>query len=189
MYDRDFCLKNCMEINNQNRLICLKLAKKLVLSLAIILIFEFFLFPAPTLASAVDEPLDQEMINNDNFLNISQDSNFSGSLPENADIKVKTTGYYQITAYTSEVRQCDDSPCITANGFNLCEYGVEDSIAANFLPFGAKIKIPDLFGDRIFIVRDRMNSRYQKTVDIWMNHRADAIKFGIKIAKIEILEP
>jgi 3D (Asp-Asp-Asp) domain-containing protein len=94
-----------------------------------------------------------------------------------------------MTAYNSEAAQCDSSPCITANGFNLCEHGIEDSVAANFLKFGTKIRIPELFGDKVFIVRDRMNSRYQNRVDIWMKEKQDALNFGIKYAKIEILEP
>lgn len=102
--------------------------------------------------------------------------------------RVKKTSFHIFTAYNSEVAQTDDSPCITANGFNLCEHGIEDTVAANFLPMGTKIKIPELFGDRIFVVRDRMNKRYSDRVDVWMLNKADAIKFGVKKAKIEILE-
>ncbi len=102
--------------------------------------------------------------------------------------RVKKTSFHVFTAYNSEAAQTDDSPCITANGFNLCEHGIEDTVAANFLPMGTKIRIPDLFGDRIFVVRDRMNKRYSDRVDVWMLNKADAIKFGVKKAKIEILE-
>ena len=83
--------------------------------------------------------------------------------------------------------QTDDSPCITANGFDVCENGVEDTIAANFLPFGAKIKIPELFGDRVFVVRDRMNRRFSNRVDVWMIEKQDAKQFGVKYAKIQVL--
>jgi 3D (Asp-Asp-Asp) domain-containing protein len=100
-------------------------------------------------------------------------------------IKVSTN---TITAYNSEAGQTDDSPCITANGFNVCKHGVEDTIAANFLPFGTKVKIPDLFGDRVFVVRDRMNKKHPNRVDVWMQERSDAIKFGVKVAKIQVIE-
>jgi len=103
-------------------------------------------------------------------------------------IKIKKESNRIITAYSSEVFQTDDSPCITANGFNLCENRKEDSIAANFLPFGAKVRIPELFGDRIFIVRDRMHQRFSNRVDVWMIEKQDAINFGLKSAKIQILE-
>ena len=103
-------------------------------------------------------------------------------------IKVIRTSTHSMTAYNSEAAQTDDSPCITANGFNVCEHGIEDTVAANFLPMGTKIRIPDLFGDRIFVVRDRMNKRYTDRVDVWMLHRADAMKFGVRKAKIEVIE-
>lgn len=93
-----------------------------------------------------------------------------------------------MTAYNSEPAQTDGDPCTTANGFNVCEHGVEDTVAANFLPFGSKIMIPDLFPGKVFIVRDRMAARYTNRVDIWMLNRGDALKFGVRKAKIVILE-
>lgn len=102
--------------------------------------------------------------------------------------RVVRTSTHTMTAYNSEAAQTDSTPCITANGFNVCEYGIEDTVAANFLPMGTKIRIPDLFGDRIFTVRDRMNKRYSDRVDIWMIKKADAMKFGVRKARIEVLE-
>lgn len=83
-----------------------------------------------------------------------------------------------VTAYNSEVGQCDDTPCITANGFNVCEHGIEDVIATNILPFGTKVMFPELYGDKVFTVQDRMNAKYSYRADIWMVNRADAIQFG-----------
>ena len=102
--------------------------------------------------------------------------------------KVKSTSVHVITAYNSDVAQTDDSPCITANGFNVCQHGQEDTIAANFLKFGTKVKIPEVYGDRVFTVRDRMNVSHPNRVDIWMKNRTSAIKFGVKTAKIQDLE-
>lgn len=96
-------------------------------------------------------------------------------------------GVRTITSYNSEPGQTDDSPCITANGFNVCEHGIEDTIAANFLKFGTKVTIPDLFGERVFVVRDRMNQRYPDRVDVWMIHKADAKVFGVRRAEINVL--
>lgn len=104
------------------------------------------------------------------------------------ELKVKYTVTTVVTAYNSDIGQCDDSPCITANGFNVCEYGIEDTVAINSLKFGTKIKIPNLFGDRIFVVRDRMNKRYSTRMDIWMKRKIDAKTFGIQKTKIDILE-
>ncbi len=69
------------------------------------------------------------------------------------------------TAYSSDPAQTDDTPCIGAMPrYNLCDAfitnGTEDTIAANFLPLGTKVRFPELYGDKIFTVRDRMNSRY-----------------------------
>ncbi len=104
------------------------------------------------------------------------------------EIRVISRSVHSMTAYNSEVGQTDDSPCITANNFNVCAHGIEDTVAANFLPFGTNIRIPELFGDRIFIVRDRMNRRYTDRVDVWMLKRSDALQFGLKRATIEVIE-
>jgi 3D (Asp-Asp-Asp) domain-containing protein len=53
---------------------------------------------------------------------------------------------------------------------------------------GTKVRIPELFGDRIFTVRDRMNARHASRVDVWMLSHADAMKFGVKKARIEVVE-
>ncbi|MBU0620110.1 3D domain-containing protein [Patescibacteria group bacterium] len=103
-------------------------------------------------------------------------------------LKTQSADKRVITAYNSEKAQTDSSPCITANGFNVCKHGKEDTVATNFLKFGTKIRIPNLFGDKIFIVRDRMHKRHSNKVDVWMINKKDAIKFGVKIAKVEVVE-
>lgn len=90
-----------------------------------------------------------------------------------------------LTAYSSTPDQTDDTPFITASG----KY-VEDGIVANnMLPFGTKIRIPELYGDKIFTVEDRMHKRkgiYQ--ADIWFSEYQEAKDFGAKIANIQILD-
>ncbi|MDD5071287.1 MAG: hypothetical protein PHQ42_00960 [Patescibacteria group bacterium] len=144
----------------------------------------------PALAyEAVEEAKTQEMLAEIALEEISQPGPvIINHLPENNIWAAKKVVHRVITAYNSEVEQCDDSPCITANGFNVCEHGEEDTIAANFLRFGAKVRIPDLFGDKVFVVRDRMNARFSDRVDVWMVEKQDAKNFGVKLAKIEILE-
>ena len=171
-----------------NRVFSLKLVKRIIITLITVLIFEFFLFPMPTLASEIkaEEPPEvslETQINENAFV-----KQVKNSLPDNQELKVSWSVYRTITSYNSEVSQCDGSPCITANGFNLCEHGIEDSIAANWLKFGTKVRIPELFGDRVFVVRDRMNKRYPDRVDVWFKDKSESRKFGVRIAKIEILE-
>ncbi|MBU4314954.1 3D domain-containing protein [Patescibacteria group bacterium] len=86
------------------------------------------------------------------------------------------------TAYNSLAGQTDDTPFITASG-TTTRHGV---LAANFLPIGTRVKIPEIYGDDIFIVEDRMNARYNKRVDIWMENYDDAIQFGYKNIQIEV---
>ena len=86
------------------------------------------------------------------------------------------------TAYNSLPWQTDDTPFITASG-TTTRHGV---LAANFLPIGTRVKIPEIYGDDIFIVEDRMNSRYWERVDIWMEHYDDAIQFGYQNIELEV---
>ncbi len=171
---------------SQKRIFSLKIAKKIIISLIFVFIFDFFLFPAPILASETKTAqLNGEYINN--ATTTPEDPGINNNLPENNDLKILKSGYYTITAYNSVGNQTDGSPCITASGFNLCKHGVEDSVATNFLPFGTRVRIPDIFGDQVFIVRDRMNARFQDRLDVWMIDGKVAKKFGIRVAKIEIL--
>jgi len=93
-----------------------------------------------------------------------------------------------VTAYNSEVGQTDSTPCITANGFNLCKNNEQNVIAANFLPFGTKVRFPDYDPNTIYTVQDRMNKRYAYRADIWMKTKGEAIKFGLKNLRMEIYE-
>jgi 3D (Asp-Asp-Asp) domain-containing protein len=170
---------------NHNKIILPRNAKKLVILLVFMLFFDFFLFSMPALASEAE---DEANIGEEGVINDNINQTLNNNLPEDNGLTVKSTSLRTITAYNSEPGQTDDSPCITANGFNLCEHGIEDTVAANFLPFGAKVRIPELYGDRVFIVRDRMNSKHYDKVDIWMTEKADARNFGVQTAIIEVLE-
>lgn len=88
-----------------------------------------------------------------------------------------------ITAYSSTTDQTDNTPFTTARG----TYVRDGIVAANFLPFGTKIKIPDLFGDKVFVVEDRMNRKHSYKIDVWFPDRQSALEFGIKTAKIQII--
>jgi 3D (Asp-Asp-Asp) domain-containing protein len=89
-----------------------------------------------------------------------------------------------LTAYSSSEDETDNTPFITASG----KHTREGIVAANFLPFGTRIQIPALFGDKIFIVEDRMHPRKTNSVDIWMSSKKKALRFGIREAEIVVLE-
>ena len=89
------------------------------------------------------------------------------------------------TAYSSTPDQTDDSPFITASG----AWVYDGIIASNFLPFGTKVRFPELFRDKIFTVDDKMHERFTDTrVDIWFPDRESAEEFGVKETIMEILE-
>lgn len=88
-----------------------------------------------------------------------------------------------VTAYSSTPEETDDTPFVTAKGTEVRD-GI---IAANFLPFGTEVRIPSLFGDKVFIVEDRMHQRKKNFVDIWMPTKEAAQQFGIARAEIVVL--
>jgi 3D (Asp-Asp-Asp) domain-containing protein len=108
----------------------------------------------------------------------------ASSGPHNPPLKVVSEFETVITAYSSTHSQTDGTPFITASNKKVAD-GI---IANNYFPFGTKVKIPELYGDKIFVVEDRMNSRksnYQ--FDIWFADHQEAINFGAQRTTIEIL--
>lgn len=89
-----------------------------------------------------------------------------------------------ITAYTSSPEETDSTPYTTAYLTQVRE-GI---VATNMLPFGTKIRIPEVFGERVFTVEDKMHRRKQNFVDIWMPDKQMAKEFGINSATIVVLE-
>ncbi len=89
-----------------------------------------------------------------------------------------------ITAYSSTPEQTDSTPFITASG-SLVEDGI---VASNFLAFNTKIRIPELYGDKIFTVKDRMAKKNSDKIDIWFPTTEQAEKFGVQKTKVEIVE-
>lgn len=89
-----------------------------------------------------------------------------------------------VTSYSSTPDQTDSTPFLTARS-TIVRDGV---IAANFLPFGTRVRFPEIFGDKIFIVEDRMNQRYWHRIDIWMPDRQLAKDWGIKYLRAEVVE-
>lgn len=110
-------------------------------------------------------------------------------IPENNNFLqpslLKKVMFLTITGYSSSYDETDADPWTTA--YNT---PVRAGIAAsNILPFGTKIKIPSLFGDKIFIVEDKMNPRYNENLDIWFPSKNEALNFGIHYdVLVEILE-
>lgn len=153
-------------------------------------------WPEPTLAAATllpdsstiavfsyDTALTEEAIDS---LTLTPRQPASLVLPDHVPViptTVQTGQAFRVvaTAYSSTFDQTDGDPFITASGARVGPA----TIAANFLPLGAHI----MYGGRIYIVQDRMNSRYnhRAIIDIWHPTTAAARQFGVRLIEIEIV--
>ena len=89
----------------------------------------------------------------------------------------------QVSAFSSTAEETDETPFITASGTHVRP----GTVAANWLPFGTKIRVPEMFGSAVFTVEDRMNSRYPDRVDVWFPEKSQAKDFGVRTLVIEVL--
>ena len=99
-------------------------------------------------------------------------------------IPAKSAQLVLVTAYSSTPDQTDSTPFITANG----AYVYDGVVAANFLPFGTKVKFPEIYGEKVFTVEDRMADYNGHKMDIWMPDRQSALQFGVRKLAYEIVE-
>lgn len=109
----------------------------------------------------------------------------TASLPKIETMKVKKTIWLTVTAYSSTVDQTDGDPFTTASGARVRD-GI---IAHNGLPFGTRVRFPDKFGEKVFVVQDRLHPRKGYYIaDIWMETREQAKQWGAPVVRMEILE-
>ena len=108
---------------------------------------------------------------------------------KNQQYFVKSETIRVVTAYNAgDPRQTDDTPCISANGENLCSALIKGKkrCAANFVPLGSRIHVEKI---GVCLVTDRTNKRYRNRVDIAMQ-REDlhkARQFGRQKLRVKIL--
>ena len=95
-----------------------------------------------------------------------------------------------VSAYNAgDIDQTDSSPCVSANGSNICillEQGI-NVCAANWVPFKTILEIEGL-GE--CIVLDRMAKRNGQKVD-WamkLNEKSKALNFGVKTLSVKIIK-
>ena len=108
---------------------------------------------------------------------------YTSSLVNDTPIIDSKTVEVIVTAYSSREQETDSTPYITAAGTTV-RTGV---VAANWLPLGTKVRIPEIFGDQIFTVEDRMHKRNQNKLDVWFPNTGDALRFGVRMTRVEIL--
>ncbi|MFH1767164.1 MAG: hypothetical protein ABH826_03665 [Patescibacteria group bacterium] len=98
----------------------------------------------------------------------------------------KTMSSIPVTAYNSVPWQTDATPCIGAQGTDICAYleAGSNTCAANFVPLGTVLEVEGL---GTCVVRDRMNARYFYRVDWYMGMDvASAKSFGVQYKEIGV---
>lgn len=90
----------------------------------------------------------------------------------------------RVTAYTPSKEETDGNPWKTASGMRTKP---GKTVAANFLPFGTKIRIPD-FGNQIFVVEDRISHKFGKRIDVCVHSKTIALNIGNSLRRIEVLD-
>jgi len=164
-------------------------AKRKLLTIITLITLIEVIYPHSVTAQVVRKPLEEKIkpVFLEEEISIIKGNNCTDRecrLPEIADRPAKKSFYLTATAYSSSPDECSGDPFITASGTRT-RTGV---IAYNFLPLGTKVRFPEVFGDQIFTIEDRLADRAGRyLVDIWMPSKAEAKQWGAKILKIEIL--
>jgi len=150
--------------------------------LIIYFLLNYFLFSQ---SSCLAEPVFEIKHKKENSLPLTFQKNTLLPLTSPPRFKVVKTFKVIVTAYSSTYFETDETPFITASGKKVRE-GV---VANNLLPLGTKIKLPELFGEKIFVVEDRMNPKKSLYhIDIWFPSYWEAKQFGVKKTFVEVLE-
>lgn len=115
----------------------------------------------------------------------------AGETYEEADardrLEASRTVTRTVTGYTSRVEETDDTPCISADGSDICKLASPTYrvCASNAYPFKARLSIE---GVGTCVVHDRMASKYSDRVDVYFgNDLASARAFGSKPRKVTYL--
>lgn len=89
--------------------------------------------------------------------------------------------FYMCTAYTAAIDECGKDDGITAS---MTKVRPHHTIACDDLPFGTKVRI----GDTIYTVEDRFGGGYKNRIDIYMETKEEAFKYGRRIEQVEIIK-
>lgn len=88
----------------------------------------------------------------------------------------------EVTAYTSDIGETDDTPNLMADGTNTRAGAIA---CPSKYSFGTRVVIED---DEYFCA-DRMNKRYRDSehYDVWVSSKSEAFKWGRRTLTIKIL--
>lgn len=100
--------------------------------------------------------------------------------------EVFKVAYFEITAYSPTVEECDSSPTITASGKKVYVGGIAADL--NVLPFGSQVIIPGYNDGRPCTVIDTGGMIRGNKIDVFFWTAQEAINWGRrKNVKVEII--
>lgn len=86
-----------------------------------------------------------------------------------------------VTAYTASLEECGKTDGITATGIKATE---GRTVACDFLKLGTQVVIMG----KTYVVEDRIGSGHPSKLDMYMESKEDALKFGRREIEVEIKE-
>ena len=86
-----------------------------------------------------------------------------------------------VTAYTASYEECGKTDGITSSGTRATE---GRTVACDFLAFGTQVVILG----QTYVVEDRIGSGHPSKMDVYMESKEEALKFGRRQLEVEILE-
>lgn len=92
-----------------------------------------------------------------------------------------------VTAYTASPDETDDAPVLTASNrpVRLGTVAVSQDLYKNGWSFGKKVYIDSL---GVYEINDLVGSQHKRRIDVFMNDKGKALRFGIQSRKITLLE-
>lgn len=173
-----------MKVKKSRKKAFYKRPKAWALFALVLAIFSGVLFGVYSLSKSNGGDSGLGLENNLELIIFQKNTLVSVSNPNDPPLKTVETLPVIITAYSSTPGQTDDTPFITAAGTSVRE-GI---VANNYLSFGTKIRIPELYGEKVFVVEDRMHWRKGNYhIDVWFPEYSEALAFGAQRTYIEIL--
>ena len=173
-----------MKVKKSRKKAFCKRPKAWALFALVLVIFFGVLFGVYSLSKSNGDDNSLDLENNSELIIFQENTLVSVSNPNDPPLKTVGTLPVIITAYSSTPCQTDDTPYITAAG----TFVREGIVANNYLSFGTKIRIPEVYGDKIFVVEDRMSwKKGDYHFDVWFAEYSEALAFGAQRTYVEIL--
>lgn len=102
---------------------------------------------------------------------------------QSVDPKIRTTAIVKRYKWVTVTGYCDCSICCGKwSGTKKMKVG--QIAASRSMPFGTRVRI----NGKVYIVNDRLAKRYDKRMDIYFRTHKEALEWGKKVLKVEVLK-